>query len=75
MAIRSCTSFRSIVKVVTPRREMQAIGVTTLRMMKLGWRLTHARTCTAQKRRLLVAPTWLGRGLGLGLGVGVGLGG
>jgi hypothetical protein len=43
---------------------MQAIGVTTLRMMKLGWRLTHARTCTAQTRRLLVAPTWLGRGSG-----------
>ena len=65
MAIRSCTSFRSIVKVVTPRREMQAIGITTLRMMKFGWRLTHARRWTAQKRRLLVAPTWLGSGSGL----------
>ena len=67
MAIRSCTSFRSIVKVVTPRREMQEIGITTLRMMKFGWRLTHARRWTAQKRRLFVAPTWLGLGLGLGL--------
>ena len=57
MAIRSCTSSRGSVKVVTPRKEMHAIGTTTLSTMKSGRRLTHARRWTAQKRRLVVAPT------------------
>ena len=38
-----------------PRKEMQAIGTTTLNTMKFGRRQTHSCRWTAQKRRLAVA--------------------